>query len=94
MTYKERLTKHHSGSKKLHSCKPLDVMMMDNALEAMDEKKLTLVFLLDLSKAFDSPCHSRLIARLRNWELHVLLWNGLDAICHDQDQCRGLKSGF
>lgn len=52
MTYKERLTKHHSGSKKLHSCKPLDVMMTDNALEAMDEKKLTLV-VLDLSKVFD-----------------------------------------
>ena len=34
-------------------------------LEAMDSKKLTLVVVLDLSKAFDSIDHLRLLAKLR-----------------------------
>ena len=53
MTNTERLTEHHSGNKKRHSCETLYVMMMDNTHKAMDAKKLTLVVLLDLSKAFD-----------------------------------------
>ena len=63
MTNKERLTEHHSGNKKLHSCETLNVMMTDKVLEAMDAKKL--VVLLDLSKAFDSLDHSRLLAKLK-----------------------------
>ena len=39
--------------------------MTDKALEAMVAKKLTLVVLLDLSKAFDSLDHSRLLAKLK-----------------------------
>ena len=40
-------------------------MMTDMALEAMDAKKLTMVVLLDLSKAFDSLEHRRLLAKLK-----------------------------
>ena len=65
MTNKERLTEHQSGNKRLHSCETLNVMMTDKALEAMDAKKLTLIVLLDLSKAFDSLDHSRLLAKLK-----------------------------
>ena len=65
MANKERLTEHQSGNKKLHSCETLNVMMTDKALEAMDVKKLTLVVLLDLLKAFDSLGHSRLLAKLK-----------------------------
>ena len=65
MANKERLTEHQSGNKKLHSCETLNVMMTDKALEAMDVKKLTLVVLLDLLKAFDSLDHSRLLAKLK-----------------------------
>ena len=65
MTNKERLTEHQSGNKRLHSCETLNVMMTDKALEAMDAKILTLIVLLDLSKAFDSLDHSRLLAKLK-----------------------------
>ena len=37
--------------------------MTNKVLEAMDAKKLTSVVLLDLSKAFDSLDHHRLIAK-------------------------------
>ena len=40
-------------------------MTTDKALEAMDSKKLTLVVLLDLSKAFDSIDHCRLLSKLQ-----------------------------
>ena len=65
MSNKKRLTEHQSGNKKLHSCETLNVMMTDRALEAMDAKKLTLVVLLDLSKAFDSIDHGRLLTKLK-----------------------------
>ena len=63
MTNKERLTKHQSGNKKLLLCEILNVIMTGKALEVMDVTKLTLVVLLDLSKAFDSLDHSRLLAK-------------------------------
>ena len=40
-------------------------MTTDKLLEAMDSKKLTLVVLLDLSKAFDSIDHCRLLSKLQ-----------------------------
>ena len=63
MTNKERLTEHQSGNKKLLLCETLNVIMTDKALEVMDVTKLILVVLLDLSKAFDSLDHSRLLAK-------------------------------
>ena len=62
---KKRLTEQQSGNKKSHSTETLNVMMSDKILEAMDSKKLTLVVLLDLSKAFGSIDHLRLLAKLR-----------------------------
>ena len=40
-------------------------MITDKALEAMDAKKVTLVVLLDLSKALDSIDHATLLAKLQ-----------------------------
>ena len=65
MTTRKRLSEHQSGNKKLHSCETLNVMITDKALEAMDAKKVTLVVLLDLSKAFDSIDHLTLLAKLQ-----------------------------
>ena len=65
MNNHRRLTEHQSGNKKLHSCETLNVMTTDKLLEAMDSKKLTLVVLMDLSKAFDSIDHCRLLSKLQ-----------------------------
>ena len=65
MTNEKRLSEHQSGNKKLHSCETLNVMITDKALEVMDAKKVTLVLLLDLSKAFDSIDHTTLLAKLQ-----------------------------
>lgn len=60
------LTEHQTGNKKVHSCETLNVMMTDKVLEAMDSKKLTLVVLLDWSKAIDSIDHCRLLSKLQS----------------------------
>ena len=65
MNNNRRLTEHQSGNKKLHSCETLNVMTTDKVIEAMDSKKLTLVVLMDLSKAFDSIDHCRLLSKLQ-----------------------------
>ena len=62
---KKRLTEQQSGNKKSHSTETLNVKMSDKILEAMDSKKLTLVVLLDLSKAFNSIDHLRLLTKPR-----------------------------
>ena len=51
---KRRLTPHESGNKKFHSTETLSVALTDEILAAMDRKMLSLMVLLDLSKAFDS----------------------------------------
>ena len=78
MTNKERLAEHQSGNKKLHSCETLNVMMTGKALYAMDAKKLRLVVLLDLSKAFDGLDYSGLLAKSKTLGVGctVLEWFG------------------
>ena len=53
----KRLSKHQSGNKKFHSTETLNIFITDAILESMDNKHLTALLLLDLSKAFDSIEH-------------------------------------
>ena len=69
MNKNNRLTEHQSGNKAMHSCETLNVFMTDKALEAMDSKKLMLMVLLDLSKAFDSLKHATLLLKLQSLSL-------------------------
>ena len=62
---RNKLTSHQSGNKKLHSTETLNILMSDTILESMDQRKITALVLLDLSKAFDSIDHHLLLAKLR-----------------------------
>ena len=59
-----RLTSHQSGNKNAHSTETLNIHLTDSILEAMDKKQITALVLLDLSKAFDSIDHTRLLHKL------------------------------
>ena len=61
-----RLTSHQSGNKCKHSTESVHLLVTDHILNAIDEKKVTILVLLDLSKAFDSIDHDRLLHKLQN----------------------------
>ena len=73
---KNRLTKHQSGNKKRYSTETLNLLVSDHLFNAIDNKKVTAMVLLDLSKAFDSICHTTLLHKLQmlGTSSTALLW--------------------
>ena len=57
---------HHSqsGNRKLHSTETALLHYTDELLKNMDDKKISVIVLLDMSKAFDSIRHDLLINKL------------------------------
>ena len=57
---------HHSqsGNRKLHSTETALLHYTDESLKNMDDKKISVIVLLDMSKAFDSIRHDLLINKL------------------------------
>ena len=62
----KRLTSHQGGNRKAHYTETISIQLTDSVLEAMDKKQITAVILQDLSKAFDSIDHARLLHKLSN----------------------------
>ena len=52
------LNKHNSGNRKYHPIETLNIMISDFLLDAMDNKRLSALRLLHLSKTFDNISHS------------------------------------
>ena len=65
LSQNNHLSPHQSGNKKYHSTETLNILMCDSLLDAIDNKKLSALILLDLSKAFDSINHAILLRKLR-----------------------------
>ncbi|CAB4008198.1 Hypothetical predicted protein [Paramuricea clavata] len=63
----DRLSSQQSGNKKYYSTETLSILLNDFFLKSMDNKKLTALVLLDLSKAFDNVDHSILLKKLNNF---------------------------
>ena len=61
-----RLTANQSGNKQWHSTETALIKLTDVILKAMNNKQLTAVVLLDMSKAFDSLDHGILISKLED----------------------------
>ena len=61
-----RLSNNQSGNKKFHSTETSVIETTDMILQAMDNKKLTAMVLLDMSKAFDSVDHKLMISKLQD----------------------------
>ena len=57
---------NQSAYKKLHSCETLMVRIVNDLLIASDEEKATVVMLLDLSAAFDTVDHTKLLSILKH----------------------------
>ena len=66
LTKQDKLTQHQSGNCKNHSTETLSLLVTDHIFRAIDQQQLTAMVLIDLSKAFDSICHSTLLRKLRS----------------------------
>ena len=65
LTRQGNLTCHQSGNRKFHSTETLSLLVTGHIYKAMDKKEITAMVLIDLSKAFDSICHSTLLTKLK-----------------------------
>ena len=54
LTLHNRLTRHQSGNRSLHSTETLSLLVTDDISRVMDSRQTTAMVLIDLSKAFDS----------------------------------------
>jgi hypothetical protein len=63
-TKQKPFSKHQSGNRKKHSTETLNIAVTDSLLEAMDNKQLPVMILLDISKAFDIVRHDILLNKI------------------------------
>ena len=86
----DRLTPNRSGNRSLRSTEMLSLLVKDDIFRAMDSGQITAVVLIDLSKAFDSLCHSKLLSKLKllGSSEKALLW--VKSYLSDRQQCTGI----
>ena len=64
LTLSKKLSIYQSGNRKLHSTETALLHVTDELLKAMDDKKASILVLLDMSKAFDSIRHDIMLSKL------------------------------
>ena len=60
----EKIAKLQNGNRKLHSTETALLYFTDEILKNMDDKKVSVIVLLDMSKAFDSIRHDLMLSKL------------------------------
>ena len=73
LTKHDKLSTFQSGNRKMHLTETALINVTDTILKAIDEKAVSLLVLLDMSKAFDSLNHNLLLRKLRKLGLKKLL---------------------
>jgi len=71
LTSKQRISTKQSGNKKWHSTETSLISSTDFILRGIDQKKITAVVYLDMSKAFDTINHAILLKKLKDIGLSV-----------------------
>ena len=61
-----KLSQFQSGNRKYRSTETALLSFTDDLLKAMDEKKISILVLMDMSKAFDSINHDMLSFKIRS----------------------------
>ena len=87
LTLNNRLTTHQSGNRSLHSTETLSLLVTDDILRAMDSRQKTAMVLTDLSKAFDSLCHSTLFSKLQLLGASEKVLHWFKSYLSDRRQC-------
>ena len=87
LTLHNRLTRHQSGNRSLHSTETLSLLVTHDIFRAMDSRQITAMVLIDLSKAFDSLFHSTLPGKLQllGTSEKALIW--FKSYLSDREHC-------
>ena len=73
---------YQSAHRAFHSAETALLIAQNDVLHAMDQGKITLLVLLDLSASFDTVDYDVLFQRLKTGLVSMVLhWTGLDHIC-------------
>lgn len=78
---------HQSGNRKLHSTETALLYVTDQLLQAMDSKKVSIMVLLDMSKAFDSIRHDLLLSKLQNLDFSQGTLDWFQSYLSNRQQC-------
>ena len=80
LTLSKKLSIYQSGNRKLHSTETALLHVTDELLKAMDDKKASILVLLDMSKVFDSIRHDIMLSKLLKIGVLHPHWIGFVAI--------------
>jgi retron-type reverse transcriptase len=83
-----------SGFRSGHSTTTALVRVTDDIRYAMDNRKITLLVLLDFSSAFNTVDFDILIARLKQYNLSNAAISWFESYLRDREQCVRVKSTF
>ena len=86
LTSNNLISVHQSGNRRCHSTETLGVLFTSHLYQAIDEKKMTAVLMLDLSKAFDSINHQKLLMKLRSLDVSGITLAWFDSYLTDRKQ--------
>lgn len=81
------MDEHQSGFRPGHSTATALLKVSNDIKLAMDNKKVTLMILLDLSKAFDCVDHDILLAKLQSLNLSASTLSWMRSYLFDRQQC-------
>ena len=82
-----KLAAHQSGNRKLHSTETALLYVTDQLLQAMDSKKVSIMVLLDMSKAFDSIRRDILLSKLQNLDFSQGALDWFQSYLSNRQQC-------
>ena len=82
-----KLAVHQSGNRKLHSTETALLYVTDQLLQATDDKKVSIMVLLDMSKAFDSIRHDILLSKLQSLDFSQCALDWFQSYLSDRQQC-------
>lgn len=82
-----KLSGHQSGNRKLHSTETALLYVTHQLHQAMDSKKVSIMVLLDMSKAFDSIRHDILSSKRQNLDFSQGTLNWFQSYLSNPQQC-------
>ena len=82
-----KLAVHQSGNRKLHSTETALLYVTDQLPQSMDSKKVSIMVLLDMFKAFDSIRHDILLSKLQNLDFSQGALDWFQSYLLNRQQC-------